>query len=152
MRLFQKRSTDVLSDVLRATVRRGDLMVTVIEDGNLESAVNIDIKCEVAGGTAILWIVDDGTEVKEGEKLVELDSSTLEEQINTQRIAFEKARAAKIQAEKDFAAAKLAVDEYLQGTFVKELQTQEAQVTIAMENLRTSENTLNHSERMFRKG
>ena len=88
-------------------------MVTVTEDGSLESAVNIDIKCEVAGGTSILWIVDDGTEVKKGEKIIELDSAALEESINQQRIATEKARAAKIQAEKDYAAAKLAVEEYL---------------------------------------
>ena len=64
----------------------------------------------------------------------------------------EKARAAKIQAEKDYAAAKLAVDEYLQGTFVQAVQDQDAQITIAEENLRSAQNALEHSERMFRKG
>jgi multidrug efflux pump subunit AcrA (membrane-fusion protein) len=138
--------------ILTAPVTRGDLIVTVVEDGNLESAVNIDIKCEVAGGSSILWIVEDGTEVKEGEKIVELDASTLEESINQQRITYEKARAAMIQAEKNYAAAKLAVDEYLQGTFVQAVQDQDAQITIAEENLRSAQNALEHSERMFRKG
>jgi len=150
--LIQSRSQGADSRVSSAFVQRGELTVTVVEEGNVESAVNIDIKCEVAGGSSILWIVEDGKQVAEGEKLVELDSSALEEQINSQRIVFEKARAAKVQAEKDYAAAKLAVDEYLQGTFVKALQDQEAQVTIALENLRTAQNTLSHSERMFRKG
>ncbi len=143
---------DDASSMLTARVQRGELVVTVVEDGNLESASNIDIKCEVAGGTSILWIVDDGTEVKAGDKIVELDFAALEESINQQRIAFEKARAAMIQAEKNFAAAKLAVDEYLQGTFVQAVQDQDAQITIAEENLRSAQNALDHSQRMFRKG
>ncbi len=150
--LMSSRGEALASNVLTTKVQRGDLLVTVTEDGNLESAVNIDIKCEVAGGTSILWIVEDGTEVKKGEKIIELDSAALEESINQQRIATEKARAAKIQAEKDHAAAKLAVEEYLQGTFVKAVQDQDAQITIAEENLRSAQNALDHSERMFRKG
>ena len=138
--------------MLTAKVKSGELVVTVTEDGSLESAVNIDIKCEVAGGTSILWIVDDGTQVKKGEKIVELDSAALEESINQQRIATEKARAAKIQADKDHAAADLAVKEYLNGTFVQAQQDQDAKVTIAEENLRSAQNALEHSERMFRKG
>ncbi len=150
--LMGKQSNEKVTSTLTAKVQREELLVTVVEDGNLESAVNIDIKCEVAGGTSILWIVDDGKEVEKGEKIVELDSAALEESINQQRIAFEKARAAKIQAEKDYAAAKLAVDEYLQGTFVQAVQDQDAQITIAEENLRSAQNALEHSERMFRKG
>jgi len=152
MSLVSSGGTSTADSMLTAPVIRGDMLVTVTEDGNLESAANIDIKCEVAGGTSILWIVEDGKEVKEGEKLVELDASALEEQINQQRITFEKSRAAKIQAEKDFAAAKLAVQEYLEGTFVQLLQDQDAQITISEENLRTAQNTLEHSQRMFRKG
>ncbi len=152
VQLIANRSQKAASQVLTYRVERGDMLVTVTEDGNLESAINIDVKCEVAGGTSILWIVDDGKEVTKGEKLVELDSAALEESINQQRIATEKARAAKIQAEKDYAAAKLAVDEYLQGTFVKSVQDQDAQITIAEENLRSAQNALEHSERMFRKG
>ena len=120
------------------TAKRGELIVTVTEDGNLESAANVDIKCEVAGGSTILWIIEDGKQVEEGAELVRLDSSQLEDQINQQRITYEKARASHIQADKDFEAAKISVQEYLEGTYRQELQTLEAQVTIAMENLRTA--------------
>lgn len=140
------------SDVETAEVRRGELALILNEEGNLESAVNIDIKCEMVGGSVILWIVDDGTQVEKGEKLVELDSSDLEEKLNQQRIAYEKARAAMVEAEKDFAAAQTAVQEYLDGTYVQELLEAENQITIANENLRSSQNALEHSERMFRKG
>ena len=62
-------------DMKTKAVRRGELAVILSADGNVESAVNIDLKCEVAGGSAILWIVEDGEQVKKGDKLVELDSS-----------------------------------------------------------------------------
>jgi RND family efflux transporter MFP subunit len=137
---------------LTHTVRRGELLVTVTEDGNLESASNLDIKCQVAGGTSILWIIPDGSEVKAGDKLVELDSAALEESINQQRILYEKARSTRIQAEKTFEVAKLAVREYLEGTFKKELQDAEKLITISMENLRSAQNSMEHAERMFRKG
>lgn len=149
---LRTRNPSVAKNMRTSAVRRGDLVVTVAKDGNLESAVNIDLKCEVAGGSNILWIVDDGDQVRKGDKLVELDSSALEEQINQQRITCEKARAAKIQAEKDFAAAGIAVNEYLEGTFVKSVQEVDNQITIAEENLRSAQTTLEHSKRMFRKG
>lgn len=138
--------------VLTHRVARDNMLITVTEDGNVESGSNIDVKCQVAGGSSILWIVEDGKEVKKGEKLVELDQSQLEESISQQTITYEKARSAVIQAEKDFQVAEISVEEYLEGTFKKELQDAEAQITIAEENLRSSKNSLAHSGRMFKRG
>lgn len=140
------------SVVLTHRVTRDNMLITVTEDGNVESGSNVDIKCQVAGGSSILWIVEDGKEVKEGEKLVELDQSQLEEQISQQTITTEKARSAMIQAEKDFQVAEISVEEYLEGTFKKELQDADAQITIAEENLRSAKNSLAHSGRMFKRG
>ncbi|MFV1964212.1 MAG: HlyD family efflux transporter periplasmic adaptor subunit [Pirellulaceae bacterium] len=150
--LIGNLGSEPASTALTHTVKRGELLVTVTEDGNVESASNLDIKCEVAGGSSILWIVEDGKRVEEGEKLVELDQSQLEEQISQQKITFEKARSASIQASKDYEVAQIAVEEYLEGTFKKELQDADAQITIALENLRTAQNTLGYTQRMFRKG
>ncbi|MGQ9574145.1 MAG: efflux RND transporter periplasmic adaptor subunit [Thermoguttaceae bacterium] len=137
---------------LTYVVKRGDLLITITEDGNLESSQNVDIKCEVAGGSTILWIVEDGKEVQQGEVLARLDSSQLEDQINQQRINYEKARATHIQSAKDYEVAKIAVEEYLEGTYRQQLQEAEAKITIAEENLRSAENTLQHTQTMFRKG
>ncbi len=137
---------------LTHTVQRSELVVTVTETGDLESASNEDIKCLVAGGSTILSIVKDGAEVKKGEVLVRLDASTIDEEISKQKIAHEKARAAFIQAESDAAVAKLAVTEYLEGTFRAELQLAQSNVAIAEENLRTATNRLEFTRRMFRKG
>lgn len=137
---------------LTHTVAKGRLLVTVVAAGNMESAKNIEVKCQVAGGTSILKIVPEGTEVEAGDLLVTLDSSTIEDQLNAQKINLGKAQASKIQAEENFGAAEIAVLEYEEGTYIKELQTSEANISIAQENLRSSENLLEHTRKMSRKG
>ena len=82
-------------------VTRGTLLISVTEDGNLESASNKDIKCQIEGGSSILWIVEDGKEVKKDEELVHLDQSFVEDKLNSQKIVYGNALTAKIQAEKD---------------------------------------------------
>ena len=130
-------STERTGEALLHEVTTEDLLVTVTEEGNVESASNVDIKCEVAGGSSILWIVEDGKNVEEGEKIVELDGSALEEQINTQRITFEKAKATKLQSEKTVSVAKISLTEYLEGTFKQLTQDAEAVIKISEENLRS---------------
>lgn len=144
--------SDAGGPMLTYTVQRGELVVTVTEDGNVESAQNVDIKCAVAGGSTILAIVEDGTVAKKDDVLVRLDSSALEEQINQQKITYETARAAMIQADNDFEVAKISVQEYEEGNYVQQLQDLEANVTVALENLRSAENMLVYTQRMFRKG
>ncbi len=128
------------------------MRITVNDDGNVESASNIDLKCEVDGGSQILWIAQLGEEVKKGDVLVRLNSSAVQEEITEQRIVYERANAELIKAETDLAVAAIALKEYEEGTFVKEQQTAEANIVIARENLKSSENLAAHNERMFRKG
>ena len=138
--------------MLTEKVHRADLVVSIAEDGNVESAHNVDIKCEVKGGSTILWIVKDGTQVQKGDELVRMDSSTIEDQINSQKIIFEKAKAAKIDSENAFNAAKIAVQEYIEGTFLQSLQDLQAKVTVAKENLESAKNSLQYTSKMHRKG
>jgi len=140
------------SNMATHTVKRENLLISVTEDGNLESASNIDVKCEIPGGSTILWIVPDGTQVKEGEKIVELDSATIDEQLEAQKGVYEKALAAKIKSTEDAAAAEIAVREYAEGTYIQELQLAESNITLAMEDLRSAQNVLDHTKRMARKG
>lgn len=149
---YLKAGRTVEATTLTHKVSRGDLVVTVTEDGNLESSSNMDIKCEVFGGSTILWLIKDGTHVNQGDELVRLDSALIEEQVNTQKIAVEKAQATRIEAERLYSAAKIAVQEFLEGTYMQQLQVCEANITIALENLRAAENMLLFTERMARKG
>ncbi|HQU46138.1 MAG TPA: HlyD family efflux transporter periplasmic adaptor subunit, partial [Pirellulales bacterium] len=132
--------------------KKADLLITVTEDGNVESAMNIELKCKVPGPITILEIVADGSHVKEGQQLVRLDSSSLEDAVLAQEIVKAKALAAKITSEKDFAAAKIAVDEYEQGTFPQEMEEYDADITVARQDLSTARNQLQYSQKMYRKG
>jgi HlyD family secretion protein len=151
-RLTEGSTRDPFADIPTHLVARTDFTISVTEDGSLVSDENVDIVCGVAGGATIVWLVDDGARVTEGMEIVRLDSSVLAESVTAQRIAFEKARAAKIQAEKDHAAAVIAVEEYAQGTYKKEVRKAESDVTAATERLQSTRNTLAYGERMFRKG
>lgn len=139
-------------EVLTHTVVRERLVVSVTEDGNLESASNKDVKCEIEGGSTILKIVPDGTIVEQGAEIIELDKSGIEEQRRQQEGICERALAAKIKAEQDTIAAAIAVNEYVLGTYEKEKQGIEASIIIAKENLYASNNMLEHTRRMARKG
>jgi hypothetical protein len=142
-------------------VTKGTLVVSVVEDGNLESASNVDLKCRVegggggggqGGGTMILWIVPDGTEVKKDQLLVTLDSASIDESIDQQKMTISDADAALIAAEKDWSAAGIAVEEYKEGTYKQTLEQMEADITQAKQNLSSAENTLAFTKKMHRQG
>jgi HlyD family secretion protein len=139
-------------NVLTEKVHRSDLVVSITEDGNVESAHNKDIKCEVQGGGVILWLIKDGSLVKKGDELARLDSSTIEDKINQEKITYEKARATMIEAQKNFDAAKIAVLEYVEGTFAQSLQDLKAKATVAKENLESAKNLLVFTNKMARQG
>ncbi|MGH7135732.1 MAG: HlyD family secretion protein, partial [Pirellulales bacterium] len=151
-RFYSDSDESGASRALTVPVKKADLLITVTEDGNVESAKNIELRCKVPGPITILSIVDDGKHVDEGEVLAELDSYTTDESIREQQILVAKAEAAKIKSSKDFSAAAIAVDEYGKGTFVQELQQLEANITVARQNLSSATNLLFYSQKMHRKG
>ncbi|HEU0008190.1 MAG TPA: efflux RND transporter periplasmic adaptor subunit [Verrucomicrobiae bacterium] len=80
-------------------VRRGDFLISIVEGGTIE-AVNEDvIRSDVEGTARIIFIVPEGSTVKKGDLLVELDSSSSQDAVNQQQINVEKAQLAVIQAE-----------------------------------------------------
>jgi RND family efflux transporter MFP subunit len=76
-------------------VTRADLDLTVTERGSLESADATDIVCPVKSraGTTVKWVIDDGSRVKKGDRLLELDSTALREQLRQQLITLAQATA-----------------------------------------------------------
>ena len=51
-------------------------------EGSLESSKNQDAFCLVEGGTTIIMIKPEGTRVKKGEVVCELDSAALNDQLD----------------------------------------------------------------------
>jgi HlyD family secretion protein len=83
------------------TVRRDDLPITVRENAELQALRETIVRSDVEGQSTIIYIVPEGTVVKQGERLVELDVSELVEKRANQAISVAKADAALTQAKKE---------------------------------------------------
>jgi len=82
------------------------LQLTIVERGTLESAENSDVVCRVKAGKKgssgiIKWVIDDGTEVEKGQKLMEIEDSALQEDLKEQINTLNNARAAWISAKEN---------------------------------------------------
>ncbi len=139
-------------------VKRGPFDHTVIEKGEIESSSNIDVVCEVKSqgsgmsGTPILWVIDEGTYVKEGDKLVELDSSGLETELKSQKIAVSSAQAVVISSQATVKTAEIALEEYLKGTYLQERLTITNEIFVAEESLKAAQLELESAVRLAAKG
>ncbi|MEX2381261.1 MAG: efflux RND transporter periplasmic adaptor subunit [Opitutales bacterium] len=151
-------------------IQRGNLVVSVIEGGNLTAASEVSIVSEVEGQTRIISIVPEGTYVERGDLLVELDASDLEERLNQQEISYQNALSSftearenleirRSQAESDLKAAQLRVEfagidlkKYLDGDFPQQRKNAESNIKLAGEELNRAEDRLEHTERLETKG
>jgi len=170
---FAKPRTDVVTH----EVKRERLMLTIVERGSLESANNNDIYCRVKArsqsstiSTTIRWIIDNGTHVKQGQLLAELDDSGLQEarkdqdiKVITSEALWESAReAVKIQEIQNTAAIKKAdLDQALAVIDLKKYEEADYQQTfkdilnrrlIAVSDLDMLRDRAAWAERMGKKG
>jgi multidrug efflux pump subunit AcrA (membrane-fusion protein) len=159
------------------TVRKEKLKITIVARGNLESAKNSDIYCMVRSGTkgstnatVIKWIIDEGTEVKKGDKLMELDASGFQEQLKDKNKDVDKAYADKVGAdsqyyiqeldnEQDIEAkrnardlAKIDLKKYMEGDFIQALKDVDGRMQTATSDLEDWKDRAAWSLRMFKKG
>ncbi len=136
--------------------QRGAFVQEVSAKGELESAVNVEVNCEVRSrGSAwvrILEVVPEGTYVKPGDFLVRLDSSGLEEDELQQQIVCQQCESALAQARNSYEAAVVARQGYLEGDFLLAKQQLELKCFVAQEAYRTAKNMLWQSRRLAAKG
>jgi len=82
-------------------VKRDDLPITVRENAELQALRETLVRSEVEGQSTIIYIIPEGSLVKQGEKLAELDVSELVEKRANQGISVAKAEASLTQARKE---------------------------------------------------
>ncbi|MEM7386152.1 MAG: hypothetical protein AAF514_14520, partial [Verrucomicrobiota bacterium] len=82
-------------------VKRGEFLVSIVEGGTLEAVSEEVVRNEVDGESRIIFIVPEGTTVKKGDLVVELDSAEADDELNQQQISYEKNLAAHVAAEND---------------------------------------------------
>ncbi len=150
------------------SVRQGPLTISVAESGTIKSQEQVIIKSQVEGQTTIIYLIPEGTRVSEGELLVELDASQLEDNRVDQQIRVQNAEAEFIrarenlavvqnQAESDISKAELDyqfaqedVAKYLEGEYPQQLREAESKITIAHEEKERASEKLKWSERLFK--
>lgn len=86
----------------RHHVERGTMLIQVTSNAEIKAGKETLIRSEVEGQNTVIFLVPEGKEVKDGEKLVELDASGLIERKAKQEIDYARAEATKVQAEKDY--------------------------------------------------
>lgn len=137
-------------------ISKGPFDHVVLEQGEIESSSNNEVKCEVKGrggsGTPILTVIPEGTFVKKGDVLCELDSSALDQEAKNQRIIVSAAESTVISSEAAVSKAEIARQEYLEGTYLTERKTILSEISIAQQNLRKAELSLQSAERLAAKG
>jgi HlyD family secretion protein len=142
-------------------VNKGPLIISVSTTGTVKARELEIIKNELEGQTTIIWLIEEGKRVEEGELLVELDASRLQDELVDQEIRVQNAEASwisateqlevdKNQAKSDVAKAELAdrfakedLQNYLDGEFPTKLKEADAKVTLSMsENSRAEDRVL----------
>jgi len=167
--LWRGRSTNQAGDVVVTwTTKKEKLRIAVVESEQLKASKSTDIYCEVKGGATILFLVAEGTQVNKDDLLVRLDASTLENDLTAQRIKWEQANAAYIQAEKtkeiqlslnasteqkatvDKAIAELDLNKYLKGDYLLKIDQAKSDVTLAEAAEKNAKQKLDDTEELYK--
>ena len=152
-RMFAGES-GIPANLIFEEVKRGVFVHEVTDRGNVESAQNEDIRCQVesATGTMIVWIIPEGTVVEGGDVLCQLDPSNLDERVDKQAIVVTTSDAALKQSEANVRIANLALNEYEEGTFPKEEQVILNRISKAEEDLSRAVDVLDYTKKLFTLG
>jgi len=154
--LFAPKDSGADESILLHTVSRGDFELAITERGEIEAfdvtEIRSLVKSNNTSGNAILRIVPEGTQVKKGDFLVELDSSSLASQRTSQQILVNDAKAAEVEAHNNYDVAVIAKREYLEGTYLQDRQTAESEQFVAEENLNRAKEYYAYSQKLASKG
>ncbi|WP_337175430.1 efflux RND transporter periplasmic adaptor subunit [Paludisphaera sp.] len=139
------------------TVRRAPLESRLVAGGDLLSAREASLKCEVrdltgAGGVAVVSLVENGARVKKGDVLCRLDSSAHEEHARQVEIALNEARAARDQALATLEVARIALAQYEGGETRTQTSEFERRIAIAESDCSLLADRLLWTEKMVAKG
>lgn len=151
-------------------VRRGPFRITVTERGTLDAIKNTVLASKVEGTSAIISIIPEGTHVRVGDLICELDSSTLVEKETQQQISVTQAEASlrtakeaveiqKTQNDSDIAAAQLALrlseldlKKFKEGDLEQQKAELNSQVTLSQEKRAQAEENYEFTLRLVKKG
>ena len=151
-------------------VKRGPLRISVVERGNLVAADSVTLKSEIEGRTTVLYLIEEGTVVQEGDLLCELDTSSLVDRKVSQEISVQNALASYTKAQQNFEIqesqntsdiaraeqeVRFARDDlrkYTEEQRAQDLQKADDDVMLRQEELTLAQQDLEWSEKLAAKG
>ena len=133
-------------------VKRGNLIVSVTEQGTLESSSNTEIKCDVRGFSTVTFVIKGGSFVEPGDELVRLDTKAIEEQLSLAKTNTFSATATLERTKANVATAKISIDAYKKGRYRSQVKSLQRELAINTSNLNTARKMLRQSELLFRQG
>jgi len=98
---FWTSRSEVDTGLVTDKVKRGPFLISLFVQGQLDSQKNATLNNQVEGTTTIIDIVPEGTKVKKGDVVCQLDASALEDKARQQEIAYTTAVSAQIKARED---------------------------------------------------
>ncbi len=141
------------SQMATFAAKKGKLTISVLEAGTIKAREQIIITNQLEGRTSIIYLIPEGTRVKKGQLLVELDASTMQDQRIDQDIKVQNAEAAFVnskenlaivqnQAQSDVRLAELTLEfakqdlqKYKEGEYPNELEKAQSEIKLAQEDL-----------------
>lgn len=149
-------------------VQKGPLTISVSQAGTIRSIKQEILSSRVEGQTTIIYLSEEGSRVTNGQLLVQLDDSTLQDELVEQQIRVQNAESAyiraretlqvvKIQSESDIFSADLNyrfaqedLKEYVEGEHKQETRQADSRITLAEETLQLAARKLEWSEKLFK--
>jgi len=146
---------------------KGPLRISIIENGTIQPKEKIIVKNEVEGNTSIIYIIDEGTIVKKGDLLVELDSSNLTTQKMNEETQLQNADAGFISARENLAVvenqaksdvdkaqlafefAKQDLEKYKNGEYPNQEMQAKSKITLAEEEHKRAQEKYEWSKKLF---
>lgn len=136
-------------NVIYANVERGTFIHEVNGKGSAESAQNTDVASQVEGSATIIYLIPEGTDVKKGELLVELDSSDVDEKLDSQVVTTNSSRATLNSSRATLRSAEISLEEYVEGTFEESWKEYESSIFEAEQTRKQKADITRFTERLL---
>ena len=161
---------DIGEDVPTFTVAEGPLTIGITSSGTIQSRDKVVLKSELEGNNVVIWVIDEGVNVKAGDLLLEFDSATLVNKRNEQEITVattegnliisqEKLEVTKgdcdanlLEREVDVTLAKMKLEKYEKGDYPQQEREYDADIALADEEVKRAAEKLEWSQRLAKEG
>ncbi len=168
--IFNKFVSDPQKKYVYYTVKKNDLHISIKEKGTLKAINQHSIKNKLSGKSVILSIIPEGSSVKKGQLLVELDPAETMKQLAQIQIEVETSKSSYITAKNDLSIeestvaseqrtslqetkfAEMDLKKFIELDKNQQIREAESKITTEEESLRLAQEKFRWSEKLTKKG